>query len=267
MFKSYWGMEFNPFDKSFNIKNRFKSEDFVQAESRIEHLKNIKGIGLFTGLSGVGKTYLLRYFSNSLNPSLFKTVYIPLSTVTVLEFYKQLAYCLDLEVYHKKIDIFRSVQERIVNLSKDKKITPVIMIDESQHLKTEILNDFKILFNFEMDSKNYAIVILSGQPTLNHILSKQVHECLKQRIVINYNFIGISKQETIDYISTRLALAGVHSPIFNPNAIEAIYSCSNASIRKLNSIIEKCLMIGYQKKIELIDTDIVMSALNEIELI
>jgi type II secretory pathway predicted ATPase ExeA len=163
--------------------------------------------------------------------------------------------------------MFRSIQERIINLSKDKKITPVIMIDESQHLKTEILNDFKILFNFEMDSKNHAIVILTGQPTLNHIISKQVHDCLKQRIVINYNFIGISKQETIDYISSRLVLSGVHNPIFNSGAIEAIYSCSNASIRKLNSIVEKCLLIGFQQKIDVIDTEIVMSAQNEIELI
>lgn len=267
MYKTYWGMEFNPFDKNLSDKNFFKSIDFTESLSRLEHLKTIKGIGLFTGLSGTGKTSTLRYFANSLNPNLFKVVYIPLSTVTVLEFYKSIAYGLGLESCSKKIDLFRAIQERIVTLSRDKKIVPVIIIDESQYLKTEVLNDLKLLLNFDMDSKNYAILILSGQPLLNNILSKQIHEALKQRIVINYNYQGISKEEAESYIYSRMQLCGVPNKIFNDNAIEAINSCSNGSIRVLNSIIEKCLIIGYQRNCNVIDTEIVMSAQNEIELI
>jgi len=258
MYKTYWGMEFNPFDKGLAVKDCFKSGDFTQASSRLEHLKNIKGIGLFTGLPGTGKTYSLRCFADSLNSNLYKVAYIPLSTVTVLEFYKSLAYGLGVE---------KNIQERIISLSKDKKITPVIIIDEAQYLKTDILNDLKILFNFEMDSKNYAIFILSGQPVLNDILSKQIHEALKQRIVINFNFVGISKQEVNDYISSRLQLCGIHNQVFNPNAVEALYSCCNGSTRKLNNMIEKCLMIGFQKQANVIDTEIIMIAQNETELI
>lgn len=267
MYKTYWGMEFNPFEKSLSEKNCFKSNDYCQAISRLEHLKNIKGIGLFTGLSGTGKTYTMRCFATSLNSNLFKVVYIPLSTLTVLEFYKALAYGLGVEPYSKKIDLFKAIQERIISLAKDKKVTPVIIIDEAQYLKSEVLNDLKLLLNFDMDSKNYAIVILSGQPFLNNTLSKQVHEALKQRIVISYNYEGISKNEVAEYISTRLNLCGVSNKIFNDNAIESINSCCNASTRILNNIIEKCLIIGYQKNCNVIDTEIVMSAQNEIELV
>ena len=267
MYKTYWGMEFNPFDKGLAVKDCFKSGDFTQASSRLEHLKNIKGIGLFTGLPGTGKTYSLRCFADSLNSNLYKVAYIPLSTVTVLEFYKSLAYGLGVEIFQKKVDLFKNIQERIISLSKDKKITPVIIIDEAQYLKTDILNDLKILFNFEMDSKNYAMFILSGQSVLNDILSKQIHEALKQRIVINFNFVGISKQEVNDYISSRLQLSGIHNQVFNPNAVEALYSCCNGSIRKLNNMIEKCLMIGFQKQVSVIDTEIIMIAQNETELI
>ena len=266
MFRAFWGMEFNPFEKTLDIKQYFKSEDYTQTFSRLEHLKSIKGIGLFTGLSGTGKTYTLRCFVSSLNPNLYKVAYIPLSTVTVLEFYKSLAYSLGVEVYAKKVDLFKAIQDGIINLARDKKIIPTIVIDEAQYLKTEVLNDLKMLLNFHMDSKNYAIFILSGQPLLNNTLSKQVHEALKQRIVISYNFEGVSKKEVHDYIYSRLKLCGVNSSIFNENAIEAIYSCCSGSIRKLNSIIEKCLMIGFQKNEAIITTEIVMCAQNEIEL-
>ncbi|TYQ15355.1 UNVERIFIED_CONTAM: type II secretory pathway predicted ATPase ExeA [Acetivibrio alkalicellulosi] len=269
MYKSYWSMEFNPFikDDTDKIKETyFNSNDFKNATARLEHLKNIKGIGLFTGFSGTGKTFALRYFSKNLNPSLYKVIYIQLSTITVLEFYKSLSYGLDLEPPNKKVDMFRDIQQRIVSLSKDKKITPVVIIDESQYLKTDLLNDLKLLMNFDMDSKNYVVLILLGQPVLNNILSKQIHEALKQRIVISYNFEGISKNEVKEYITSRLELCGVHSEIFSNNAIEAIFGCCNGSTRKLNNIVDKCLVIGYMNKATIIDTDIVMSAQNEIEL-
>lgn len=267
MFKAYWDMQFNPFDKNSNVKNYFKSEDYSQAFSRLEHLKKIKGIGLLTGLSGTGKTFTLRSFATSLNTSLYKVVYIPLSTISVIEFYKELAYNLGVELHTKKVDMFRAIQDRIITMSKDKKITSVFIIDEAQYLKTEVLNDLKILLNFHMDSKNYAIFVLAGQPMLNAILSKQVHEALKQRIVINYNFIGISKQEVFDYISSRLKLCGVHYSIFNDNALEALFSCCSGSVRKLNAVIENALIIGMQKDTKTIDTDIVMAAQNETELL
>lgn len=267
LFKSFWGMEFNPFDKSISEKTCFKSTDYSQAFARIEHLKKVKGIGLFTGLSGVGKTFTLRCAVAALNPNLYKVVYIPLSTVTVMEFYRSLAFALALEPASKKIDLFRSIQERIISLAKDKRIIPFIVIDEAQYLKTEVLNDIMLLLNFDMDSKNHAIFILNGQPILNNTLSKQVHESLRQRIVINYNFEGISKSEMENYINSRLEISGVNETIFNPNSLEAIYASCGGSTRKLNSIIEKCLLIGAQTKNRLITTDIVMAAQNEIELI
>jgi type II secretory pathway predicted ATPase ExeA len=108
---------------------------------------------------------------------------------------------------------------------------------------------------------------LVGQPLLNNILSKQVHEALKQRIVTNYNFLGISKEESKKYIRNKFKSCGVHLDIFEENALEAISLYGGGSIRKLNTIVDKCLLIGYMEKVKNIGTDIVMNAQNEIELI
>ena len=85
--------------------------------------------------------------------------------------------------------------------------------------------------------------------------------------MISYNFNGIAKQEIQEYISSRLKLAGVTENIFNANATEGIYGCSNGSTRKLNNVLEKCLTIAYQKDKRVIDTEVVMEAQNEIELV
>lgn len=267
MYKTFYGLEFNPFDKSLDTKYHFKSNDFNQAISRLEYIKNIKGIGLFTGVSGLGKTYALRHFVSTLSPSLFKVVYINISTLTVIEFYRALCLGLGIEPSSKKITMFRQIQETLMYLSKEKKVTPVIIVDEAQYLKTDILNDIKMLLNFDMDSKNYVTLILAGQPILNNILTKNIHEPLRQRITINYCFSGITKDEVDDYITSRLAKVNVHHEIFSKGAIEAIYGCSNGSIRKLNNLLENCLIIGSQFKKSIIDTEIVMNAHNEVEII
>ena len=56
--------------------------------------------------------------------------------------------------------MFKQIQERIKTLVNDRKITPVIICDEAQYYKTGVLNDLKMLMNFDMDSKDLAVLIL-----------------------------------------------------------------------------------------------------------
>jgi type II secretory pathway predicted ATPase ExeA len=222
MFTTYWEMKFNPFTGSSADNYCFESDDFKQATARLKHLCEIKGFGLFTGNSGTGKTFTIKTSVEALNPGLYKVFYAPLSSVTVLEFYRGIAIGLGIEPPHKKIDLFNVIQERIISLAKDKRITPVIVCDEAQYLNAKILNDLKIILNFDMDSEKHAVVILSGLTVLATTLSMGAHEALAQRIPINYTFTGLSQNEMAEYIASKLKNCGVSQTIFPDNAIEAL---------------------------------------------
>lgn len=183
-----------------------------------------------------------------------------------MDFYRSLCYELEVDPAHKKIDMFKQIQESITTFYERKNITPIIILDEAQYLKNSVLDDLKILFNFNQDSKNYSSLILCGQPILNSILQRQTHEALKQRIIINYSFCGLSKNEVFDYISSRLKLSGVNNPIFTEDALELIVSTCGGCSRKINLLVRNSLILGFQKKLLSIDADIVYSAENEIEL-
>ena len=176
------------------------------------------------------------YFGMKLNPNLYKIVYLSLSTVTVLEFYRSFCIGLGIEPAFKKIDMFNQIQERLKMLVKDRRITPIIICDEAQYLRTGILNDLKMLLNFEMDSKDYAVLILVGQPVLNDILSRSVHEALNQRIIVNYMFMGIDYEEVKQYIIDRCNLAEISNEIFDENSIKALANNCNGSTRYLNNL-------------------------------
>ena len=267
MIETYFGMKCNPFKKGFEQKNKFEFTDFKEMQARLEYLLKTKGIGLFTGSSGFGKTYSIKYFIDSLNVGLYKPIYLTLSTITVLDFYKSLCIGLGVNAMYRKIDMFKQIQDTIKTYVKDRKITPIIILDEAQYLRTDILNDLKMILNFDIDSKDYAILILVGQNNLNDMLSRNCHEALKQRIVVNYSFIGLDEKQVEEYLRNRLRLAGMNENMFEEGAIKAIASNCNGSTRKLNSIIENCLMICEQKEESIVTTEIAMLAENELSLI
>ena len=267
MYMTYFGMKKNPFKKDIDLKDTYEFNDFKEVQGRLSYLLNTKGIGIITGTSGKGKTYSIRYFTEHLNKNLYKVAYLQLSTLTVMDFYKGLCKELGIEPSNKKIDMFKQIQDRIRNLAVDRKIIPVIVCDEAQYLRTDILNDLKMLLNFNMDSKDYAVLILVGQPILNSILEKSVHEALKQRIMINYNFIGLDYDEVKNYILNRCEIAGISNAIFDDSAIKALANGCNGSTRVLNNLIDKCLFACCKKNENIITSETVMYAENDINLI
>ena len=136
----------------------------------------------------------------------------------------------------------------------------IIVIDEAQYLRTAILNDFKIIFNFNMDSKNYASVILLGLPTLNDILTRSAHEALRQRIVVNYQLSGLSNDEAHLYVNNALKQAGNDSVIFTDDAINTAHQLSKGSFRVFNNLLEKSLIIGANQQQLNIDNEIIRLA-------
>ena len=142
----------------------------------------------------------------------------------------------------------------------------MIIIDEANYINNTILNDLKILFNFEMDSRDRAAVLLAGLPNLNSTLNLGIHEPLRQRIVMNYNLDGITKDEGRYYISEKLKGAGCNQTIFEDGAIEAILNAADGTPRLINKYCTSSLLLGDSNKADFITTDIVMQAVNDCEL-
>lgn len=184
-----------------------------------------------------------------------------------MDFYRALCSGLGVIPAHKKVNMFKQIQESIYTYHHSKNITPVIIVDEAQFLTNSVLDDLRLIFNFEMDSKDYAILILSGQTPFITQISRQAHEALRQRIVVNYYLKGLTKDETKEYVKSRLESYGCHEPIFTDSAYELLYSSTNGSIRTLNSLVRLCLISGANEKLKSIDNEIVFSSLNELNIV
>ena len=262
-FITYYRLRYNPFSKeSVTTKNVYRSRDFNEMENRLDTLADTRGIGVFTAPPGGGKTMALRCFMEELNPNLFKPQYIPLSTVSVSEFYKQWCDVLGVDSRGGKPRMLKNMKDQMLNMYKSKHQPLFLVIDEAQYLSTGILNDLKIILNFECDSLNVICLALCGEPYLINTLYKPVHEALCQRVTVHYNFIGLQDDEVVEYVKHKIVQAGGSTVMLENSAMAALHSQSHGIPRVIDNIMTDALMIGAQNDKQTIDADIILAAVN-----
>lgn len=265
---AFYGLSCNPFDKqAFKEKDRFMSEDIKETLARLNYLKDTRGIGVFTARPGMGKSFALRCFAKELNPNLYHMAYISLSTVSVTEFYTQFCDTLGIVNCHGKTKMYAAIKEQIDYFYHEKRQPLILAIDEAQYLSTGILNDIKMLMNHEYDSVNQFTLILCGESHLNNTLLKPVHEALRQRITVHYNFSGLSEGEVKDYILHKIKCAGGSAQIIDLAALSAVHSNTQGNPRLIDNLMTDVLILGAQTEKHTIDADTIMLAVSNQNLI
>ncbi|WP_338834077.1 IS481 family transposase ISChy6 [Moorella humiferrea] len=266
MYQAFYGLKAAPFGKELKPQDAFPSHSLLESEARLEYLSRVRGMGLIVGEPGAGKTFALRVFCANLSPALFKVIYLPLSTGTVMDFYRGLARGLGEEPGFRKIDLFHQIQQAIQVLFRDKKITPVFILDEMHLASPKFLLDLALLFNFAMDAFNPFILVLAGLPFLLSRLELNQTQSLAQRLVVRFQMEPLNREEVNAYLEHHLSLVGATRPLFEPPAVEAIASRSRGWPRLVNNLALTSLLWGAQLKAQIINADIVRQAATEIGL-
>jgi len=267
MFRSYYGFKTNPFDKQLlSEKDAFQSHDYIEMTSRLNFLQTVRGIGVFTSPPGFGKTYALRCFARSLDKNLNEIAYISLSTVSLTEFYNQLCLALGIDTSRSKPVMFKSIQDRLYYLYKERKKPLFLIVDEAHELSAAILKELKMIMNCEYDSLNCFSLVLVGEPHLNRTLEKSIHEALRQRIVIHYGFSGLSDSETKDYILHKLSVASAPASVLGEGTLPAITGYAQSCPRLIDNLLNEAFTLGAQANLLSLTTDIIMAAANNLSL-
>lgn len=244
MIEAYYNLTKSPFAKDIDPGEIFPGDSISECCQRLEYIKQKRGMLLATGEPGVGKTLAIRSFVGQLNSNHYKSFYIPLSTVNIIDFYRQLSKALGGEACYRKSDLFASIQNTIRDYVENTKRIPVILFDECHLLKNENLYELQIITNFQMDSVDPAIFILIGQPHIRDRLLMPIHRSINQRITLKHHMTPLSRRQTYEYIEHHLKLSGAGHALFNENAMAAVYQNSSGIPRVINSLAKKAMTIG-----------------------
>jgi len=263
MVEAFFGFKKTPFSDSPDAKQLFASQAWNQVKARLQFLVDHHGAGLLTGEVGAGKSTAARTFSASLNPNLYKILYLHWTSGSALDLLRQIALELGIEPAHYRGDLVRQISEAIVHLNRSKKQHPILICDEAQLLRHPALEQLPLLLNFDMDSSHYLTLLLIGEPLLRRTLSLQMHEPLRQRIAVQYHLDGLSREELDAYLSQQLKAAGVGQPLFDDTARQALYQATKGILRKVNKLALTALRLAAGRKLQAVNEAILLDATSE----
>jgi len=264
MYRKHFALTDFPFDLKLAPEDLFASATLAEAEARLNHLLELRAIGLVTGEAGSGKTTVCRKIASTLHPGLYRVFYVPLSTGNVMDMYKSIGWELGLPTERNRASAFRIIRAEITRLTLEAKQRPVLIVDEAHHLRNDVLEDLRLLTNYEMDSQNRLCVLLVGLTELRRRLAMAVHESLAQRIVVRHHLAGLSRDEVPEYLTHRLRRSGCELPLFEPPAVEALFQATQGMPRKVNRLAHYALTSAALNKAKTVSIEHVQCALEEI---
>jgi general secretion pathway protein A len=263
MYRKHFGLARHPFAKDLPPDELFVSAAGRELEVRLGHLLELRGIGLCTGEVGSGKTTLCRKVVTALHTGLYRIFYVPLTTGNAMDMYKSISWELGLPTERSRAALYRCIRAEVTRLCLETKVRPVLIVDEAQHLRSDVLEDLRLLTNYEMDSQNRLCLLLVGQAELRRRLGMAVHEALNQRVIVRHHLGGLSREELPLYLQHLLRLAGTELPLFDASAVEALFQASNGLPRKLNGLAHHTLMAAALAKAKAATAEHVQAALPE----
>lgn len=140
----------------------------------------------------------------------------------------------------------------------------VLVIDEAQRLAPDVLEEVRLLTNFETDRHKLLNVILVGQPELRETLARADLRQLAQRVTARYHLGPLGPAETAAYIRHRLTLAGAPGRIFSPRAVRGIQRYTHGIPRLINLVCDRALMAAYAREVREVSPRLVAIAVREL---
>lgn len=261
--KSLFGFTHIPFKNDITPEDCFLYPDFEKGLQRLTYLAERRGIAVLVAPTGMGKSTLLRRFLAGLNLSLFFPAYVAETTCSNTGIHRLIAHALHVHPSFRKEEIFRQVKDRFSSLYSERGITPVLVVDEAHHLSISFFDELRLLSNFDVDSNDQFMLILSGQPQLLTSLSLSVNEAFNQRVVYRIQLSPFDLERTQEYVLHRLALAGRSAPLFANEAFHGLHQFSRGIPRLIDRLCEDALLLALELKRKQIDMETIHLAFEE----
>jgi type II secretory pathway predicted ATPase ExeA len=266
MYKEFYGFTAYPFSLTPDPQFLYRSKKHGNCLRYLLYsLERGHGLIVLTGKIGTGKTLLLNILMDSLDEKTHK-VFLANPKLEFLSILKYISHTLGVKSSEtSKIELLMNLESFLLTCEKRTEKV-IIIIDEAQNLSVDVLEEIRLLTNFEHNRQKLLQIILVGQPQFEHILQLPQLTQLTQRIGFNCQLLPLNHFETKCYIEKRLAVAGCVDPLFTARAIKQIYMYSKGIPRVINLISDTALLFGFGDEKRTIGHTIIRQVMQELNL-
>jgi general secretion pathway protein A len=246
MYIEFYGLKELPFALTPDPRYLYFTPSHTEVMANLHYgIESGRGLIVVTGEVGTGKTTLLRWMMQRLDRTVM-VAYIFNPRLSVAEFYQYLATLFNIGQWENKSDLLIELG-KVLESRHNRGLRTVLVVDEGHGLSTEVLEEIRLLCNFESDTAKHLQIVLTGQPELREVLNQPNLRQLKQRVALRCEITALPNiEETAQYIASRLKVAGAAKPdIFSPGAVDYIFRCSAGIPRNINNLCDNALLNGF----------------------
>ena len=262
MYKDFFGLQRLPFNLTPDPAFLFLPPKHRESLAGLTYaVLGRKGFVVLTGDAGTGKTTLINSALNRLPADRLESSVILNPTLTASEFLEGVLLDFDIpDVPASKAQRLWKLQEFLARTHQQNRFA-VLVIDEAHKLSLEILEEIRLLGNFESAAEKFLQIVLLGQSELADLLNRQDLRQLKQRIALRLYIDPLTAPEVQQYIRFRWVKAGGReAPPFTPDAVTGIIQWSQGIPRLINSICDSALLMAYGDESPLVGLNYVRDA-------
>src|ERR1051325_1942154 len=268
MYTEFYELREIPFGLTPNPKFIYKTESHLEVVSNLQYcISQSKGLVVVVGEVGTGKTTTLRSVLQQFGPDIL-SVYLFNPFITVMEFFELFTGGLQLGLSPtaSKATILTALCTCLAQRHA-KGLRTVLIIDEAHGLSPSVLEEVRLLANFETNSEKLLQIILCGQPELREVLNQPGLRQLKQRVSLRCGLKPLHQYEVNYYIRFRLKTAGAtRVNLFEPTAVDLIARASAGIPRIINNICDNALLYGYAAGQTTVSRDIISEVIDTLDI-
>jgi general secretion pathway protein A len=262
MYKAFFGLNANPFELSPDPFFMVSSEKSKEALASISvAVGRRKGFVVMTGEVGTGKTLVLRSLFELWEREQIPFAYFIGPRLSTVDFLSYINFELGIKVdVPTKGNLLRALYGFLL-AQFEKGLTTVLIIDEAHQIPRSVLEEIRLLTNFETSQQKLIQIILAGQPELDKKLDSPELRSLKQRIAVRCTLEPLRPEEIRNYVERRLVLAGADpetaASIFPVDTVKAIYRYSQGIQRLINNICDQALIAACTCQIRVVPVELI----------
>ncbi|MDX8387697.1 MAG: AAA family ATPase [Ghiorsea sp.] len=257
MYLEHWKLNDFPFDNVPSSHFYYETDEHrTLCEDLYDAIVRRRGAVVLTGEIGCGKTTSTQRVLLDLPENRFDVALINYSSLSPLEMLFEISQQLGLEVKEKdKNHLLHVIREHLSKNAAENRDT-LICIDEAQSIPDiTTLEELRLLLNFQLGDRFLVTLLLVGQPELQQKIA-QIPQ-LQQRVALNLHVGKMNMESTLNYVLHRLRVAGCARPILTRQAITLVHEHTGGVPRRINHLMDRCLLMGMRTPSALIDSKLV----------